>query len=57
MNTSIKTKNKNFICTILAAFAFILASLSIINFNKTTNNVYALDLSNTIEIENANSFS
>jgi len=54
MNTSTKTKNKKFICTILAAFAFILASLSIINFNKTTNNVYALDLSNTIEIENAN---
>lgn len=54
MNTSTKTKNKNFICSIIAAFAFILASLSIINFNKTTNNVYALDLSNTIEIENAN---
>jgi len=55
MNTNIKSKTKTFICSIIAAFAFVLASLSMLNFNKSTKHVNAaVDLSNTIEIDNSN---
>lgn len=55
MNTNKKSKIRNFICSILATFAFVLASVSILNFNKETEKAFAaIDLSNTIEIENSN---
>ena len=41
MNTNKKSKIRNFICSILAIFAFVLASVSILNFNKETEKAYA----------------
>ena len=55
MNTSKKSKIRNFICSIIATFAFILSSVSLLNFNKNFNSTdAAIDLSNKVEIENSN---
>ncbi len=55
MNTNKKSKIRNFICSILATFAFVLTSVSLLNFNKEMQNTQAaIDLNNTIEIENSN---